>query len=708
MILLKSLRLLNFLSYEKTTINFKEKENILIDGASGSGKSSLIDAIVWCLYGEGRVGGKDLIRNGQEEASVDLTLRMLPDVDSKGEGEKEYTITRRITRSGKHTIGLYMDDKGSRVSLPFSGIKESQAFISDTLVGANYELFVNSVAYIQGAKESFVNQNSTRRKELLLEIVKAGTYDKMYDKAREQLQACGSTIAMHRTHEQLLQDISEKLKTEITGKEDFTKNIKEAKEDLIGLEEIKIKTEEEVSKIKVAGEKIDLLKTNQERIIQRHREKEIERDKKCEMLTKVNQWREVVKKRPEVEATLKEMTEKLEHTIRFITDLNEKQIKKQEIIASIPRYPNLNEQKRIETHLERLAENPKCPAEDNCPYYGSKKTEIKKLKKELEEEKQKDEDTIKLIEELQEKAKQVDTSPLMMQTAIKDALESEVMEQKYKLDEITKIEKDITESEHLNDEISELTIEIMHLNGENNDVLEQIRKEESLLDAGYVFEVEGRLDKIEARIKLDTETIINGEKYLEVYSEKEKQIQENDDKIEVIQRQITQSAEVERKLELIKDAFGKKGLQTIVIDYMLPKLEDRTNAILSKMSDFSIRMDTQKPNATGDGVSEGLFITIINPLGLELDYDSFSGGEKLKISVAISEALATLQKVGFRLFDEVFVGLDTNSTENFVAVLEELNKDFNQILCISHLEEIKDLYEKKITVTKANNISTIS
>ena len=75
--------------------------------------------------------------------------------------------------------------------------------------------------------------------------------------------------------------------------------------------------------------------------------------------------------------------------------------------------------------------------------------------------------------------------------------------------------------------------------------------------------------------------------------------------------------------------------------------------------------------------------------------------------MAISESLATLQKVGFRMFDEIFLGLDENSTESFAAVLGSLQKNFNQILCISHLMQIKDLFDKKITIKKINGISEI-
>jgi exonuclease SbcC len=118
-------------------------------------------------------------------------------------------------------------------------------------------------------------------------------------------------------------------------------------------------------------------------------------------------------------------------------------------------------------------------------------------------------------------------------------------------------------------------------------------------------------------------------------------------------------------------------------------------------------LDTQAPKTSGDGMKEGLFITIRNDVGEELPYENYSGGEKLKITVAIAEALGGLQKVGFRVFDELFIGLDQDSTEAFASVLERMQERFPQVVCISHLQEIKDLFDEKLTCVKINGVTKI-
>jgi exonuclease SbcC len=161
-------------------------------------------------------------------------------------------------------------------------------------------------------------------------------------------------------------------------------------------------------------------------------------------------------------------------------------------------------------------------------------------------------------------------------------------------------------------------------------------------------------------------------------------------------------------LELLKEAFSPRGVKAVVIDYLVPQLEERINGVLSQMSDFRIRLDTQKATVDEEGVKEGLFITVINDHQEELPFASYSGGEKVKITIAISEALASLMnQIGFRIMDENIVSLDKESTESFVVVLEKLQQKFPQLFVISHLQEVKDIFEKKITVVKVNGTSKI-
>jgi exonuclease SbcC len=76
--ILKSVHLVNFKKYKKASITL-DNSLIGIFGNNGAGKSSLLEAVTWGLYGvaqsmEGKEGvkQKDLIRDGEEEMGVEV------------------------------------------------------------------------------------------------------------------------------------------------------------------------------------------------------------------------------------------------------------------------------------------------------------------------------------------------------------------------------------------------------------------------------------------------------------------------------------------------------------------------------------------------------------------------------------------------------------------------------------------------------------
>ena len=89
----------NFMCYRDVTpLYFGSINTACISGDNGSGKSALIDAITWALWGKSRAKtDDDLISLGQEEAGVELDFTI---------GQQLYRIIRKHARpKGRRASG---------------------------------------------------------------------------------------------------------------------------------------------------------------------------------------------------------------------------------------------------------------------------------------------------------------------------------------------------------------------------------------------------------------------------------------------------------------------------------------------------------------------------------------------------------------------------------------------------------------------------
>ena len=70
------LTLKNFLSYRKATLDFRGLHTACICGSNGAGKSSLLEAITWAVWGESRAAAEDdVVHAGADEVQVDFIFQ---------------------------------------------------------------------------------------------------------------------------------------------------------------------------------------------------------------------------------------------------------------------------------------------------------------------------------------------------------------------------------------------------------------------------------------------------------------------------------------------------------------------------------------------------------------------------------------------------------------------------------------------------------
>ena len=159
--------------------------------------------------------------------------------------------------------------------------------------------------------------------------------------------------------------------------------------------------------------------------------------------------------------------------------------------------------------------------------------------------------------------------------------------------------------------------------------------------------------------------------------------------------------------------FGKSGIQAMIIDNVLPELESSANALLHHMSDgaMQVQFATQAQGAKGD-LLETLDIRIADASGTR-PYEMFSGGEAFRVNFAIRIALSQLlaERAGAQLqmlvIDEGFGTQDGQGRERLIEAINSIAADFEKIVVITHIDELKDLFNVRLDVIKGRDGSRV-
>ena len=164
----------------------------------------------------------------------------------------------------------------------------------------------------------------------------------------------------------------------------------------------------------------------------------------------------------------------------------------------------------------------------------------------------------------------------------------------------------------------------------------------------------------------------------------------------------------------LRTAFGKNGVQALLIENAIPELEDEANTILSQMTDGRMHLQflTQRETKTGQNLVETLEIRIADEIGSR-NYELYSGGEAFRVNFAIRIALSKLlaRRSGAKLqtlvIDEGFGSQDAQGRERLVESIRKIQAEFEKIIVITHIDELKDIFPTRITVQKTPTGSTI-
>jgi exonuclease SbcC len=170
--------------------------------------------------------------------------------------------------------------------------------------------------------------------------------------------------------------------------------------------------------------------------------------------------------------------------------------------------------------------------------------------------------------------------------------------------------------------------------------------------------------------------------------------------------------------ELVK-AFGKNGIQALMIENILPQLEAEANQILSRLTNnqLHIQFVTQKLKASSGKKSNPDFKDtldiIISDIQGTRSYETYSGGESFRINFSIRLALSRIlaQRSGTALqlliIDEGFGTQDDKGCDRLISALNNISQDFACILTVTHMPQFKEAFQSRIEVYKTDQGSKI-
>ena len=173
------LRLSNFKPYGDVDVRFRDGVTV-IHGLNGSGKSSLLEAAFFALYGSKALSGTlgDIIRNGEDEASIELWFTH--------EGV-DYTIERQLRRSGDRVSTskcVLEGDDSSGEPVSRDGARAVRIFVTD-LLRMDAEAFVNCAYVRQGEVNKLINATPQQRQDMIDDLLQLGMLETYRDRAGE-------------------------------------------------------------------------------------------------------------------------------------------------------------------------------------------------------------------------------------------------------------------------------------------------------------------------------------------------------------------------------------------------------------------------------------------------------------------------------------------------------------------------------------------
>lgn len=663
----------NMFSYgENNVIDFSNLKGIQgLFGPNASGKSSLLDALCFCLFDTtSRAYKAEQILNTKKGW---FACKFNFEIDGI-----DYFIEKRGTKNAqgkvKVIIDFYsVDSNGDKKILNGEQRRDTNSIIKSYI--GSYEDFTLMCLSIQNNGTNFVDKSQTERKEILAKFLDLNVFESLHDIANLEYKKI-LTLIDNTNSKELELDI-ESLKGEIVihtkecdTTEEYINNIKDSIETLN--DEIL-----SISKSIRNVEKLDIDQLNADK-------------EKYALLI-----RDKESKLPEITQSIIDVNSKLDFSEKEYNsyDIDDIKQKYSELKQQQQTYGSLKNQKEkldfiISSKTEKLKKLEEHEYDPNCKYCVNNvfvKDAIQ-TKTEIESDKT-------FLENVEADIKRV-FDYIVNNTNVTDTIEKirilresiDTYSKKISSLEIAKLtlEKDLLDYKNKLDTIESK----IKLYNDNKNIIEDNKK----IENDILFK------KDEIR-KLDLQASQLSKEHLDLHSKikvAESKIQSLQDKLSKISDLVKQKAAYEYYLK----SMDKDGISYQLISKALPIIENEINNILSNLVDFKIILNT-------DGKNVNAYIVYDNAYWpLELS----SGMERFISAIAIRVGLinvSSLPKPTFFAIDEGLGVLDSTNLNQMYLLFNYIREVFKFTMIISHIDVVRDMVDNTLTIDNKNGFSSL-
>jgi DNA repair exonuclease SbcCD ATPase subunit len=669
----------NMFSYgENNEIDFENMHGIHgIFAQNASGKSSSMDALIFCLYDKTprAFRGDHIMNNRKDTFECELKFEI---------DQETYFIrrtgTRKKTGDVKVDVSFWKEHSdGTHTSLNGEDRRDTNANIRNYV--GSYEDFVLTTLSSQTANALFIDKSHSERKDLLIQFMGLNIFDKLFDTANEESKEISGALKKFKKidFDQTLSDTQTKLenaKVQHEMVETTITEIKGEREVLDGKLRDWQTQKKPVPNIELNLDKLQqkLVETN--KLITQHTESRADAETRLQELhsTITEKTQQVV------DANVPELRQSVEEYNRLSALFN-KGTAALKLTTS-----KVTEKEKFKTKLESYKYNPDCNVcvENNKSIIEDMESVTHELV-DLYELQTKQEDAVNEIKQQMEPL--VDKVNLC---AYYEKIQSEVQQLQKKASGLElDIQKLITSIEKCdrNREQIEKDIELHKVNEEN--IKHNKTVDEHISHVEYDISVNKKtMDKLEKQLRE-----LHGEiKVLEAT------------KTDIL-NQIKEAEELEDTYEAYKyymEAVGRDGVPYELMSRAIPAIESEINNILTQIVEFTISLEVDGKNILG-----------------KLNYDheriwpleNSSGMERFISSLAIRVALlnaSNLPKPNFMIIDEGLGTLDPENLSAMGTMMGILKSQFDFLILISHLDTARDMVDKVIEIKREDGFSYIN